>query len=128
MPRRLNSKMVKPACPAWRAIESTSRLVEVPIKVQTPPNCAAYDSGMRNFDGGRLLATAAAMISGRNTATAAVLLMNAETAAVSTIITSASSQPQRMRAMASPRRLSEPLRCRPALSTNIAAPVTGPGC
>src|SRR5690606_21790011 len=127
MPSWLNSKMVKPSCPACRAMESTSRLVEVPIRVHTPPNWAAYDSGIRNFDGGSLLATAAAMISGRNTATAAVLLMNADTRALSSIITSASSQPQRIRAMVSPSRLSDPLRCSPALSTNIAATVTVAG-
>ncbi len=36
MPSGANSKIVKPTPTASRAIESTSRLVEVPIRVHTP--------------------------------------------------------------------------------------------
>ena len=39
MPSGANSKMVKPTPAASRAIESTSRLVEVPIRVHTPAVC-----------------------------------------------------------------------------------------
>ena len=38
---RANSNMLNAPYPASSEIELTSRLVEVPIKVQTPPNCEA---------------------------------------------------------------------------------------
>jgi hypothetical protein len=45
------SKSVNGARPAERATPSTSRLVDVPIRVVSPPMIARYDSGIRSLDG-----------------------------------------------------------------------------
>src|SRR5690606_26962219 len=124
MPSGANSNRVKPTPTASRPIASTSRLVEVPIRVHTPAACDMYDSGIRNFDGAQRLAVLAASTRGRNTATVAVLLTNAATLATSTSITSMNSHCQRILDSTSPTATRAPLRCSAPLSTNIAATIT----
>ncbi len=48
------------------------------MRVQTPPNCEAYESGIRSLEAAILRRFATIITSGMNTATAAVLLTNAE--------------------------------------------------
>ena len=116
--------MVKARTPWVSAMLLTRILVDVPIKVQTPPNWAAYESGISRREGAILRRRAATRTSGRNTATAAVLFMNAEIDPTISIITSSKSaghSPARDNSRAA--RSSTPVSRMPAESTNIAATV-----
>ena len=124
MPSGANSNRVKPTPTASRAIASTSRLVEVPIRVHTPAACAMYDSGIRKREGAQRLAVLAASTSGRNTATVAVLLRKAATQATSSSMTSRNSQWWRIRDSTSPIAATAPLRWSAPLSTNMVATMT----
>jgi hypothetical protein len=51
-PTQTGSNMPSGGRPALTMKELTTRLVEVPTSVVTPPNTAAYDSGMSSFEAG----------------------------------------------------------------------------
>ncbi len=109
-------------------MELTSRLVEVPMSVQTPPNCDAYESGIKNREAGAPLLALAASTMGRKIATAAVLLMKAETAQVTAIsATTSRNRWPASRPSPGPSHPIAPVCRRPALSTNIAATVSVAG-
>lgn len=100
--------------------------VEVPIRVQTPPNIEAKESGISSFEGLIPASRANPRTIGRKMATAAVLLMKAETRPTGAMReTSVGRRPRRPTLVSRlPRRLTAPVWTRPALSTNMAATVT----
>src|SRR5687767_11207699 len=81
MPTQASSNISSPGRPSFTSTPLTTRLVLVPIKVQTPPSTEAYDSGIKNFDAGRRILRARPMTTGTNTTTTGVLLIHAETKA-----------------------------------------------
>lgn len=82
-PNNVKSKKLKPGCPCSIKKLSTMRLVDVPTSVTVPPNIAAYDSGIRSFDGA---CNWFCFIGPIKLATIAVLLSKAEDENVSTNI------------------------------------------
>ena len=56
----------------------TTRLVEVPIKVQIPPKMVTYDRGIRNFVAGSLTESAHRLMMGAKITTTGVLFRKAE--------------------------------------------------
>jgi hypothetical protein len=71
-------------------MELTRMLVEVPIRVQTPPNWLAKESGINTRDGEIPRSFASAMDTGMKIATVAVLMMKADNPAMATHSTSSS--------------------------------------
>jgi hypothetical protein len=57
-------------------------LVEVPIKVHTPPKIVAYDSGIRNLEGGRFNFSAQRFMTGAKMITTGVLFRKADNAEI----------------------------------------------
>ena len=70
--------MPKAGWPCFSAIELINIFVDVPIKVHTPPNIEAKDSGISKRDGLLRILEETATTIGKNIATAAVLLINAD--------------------------------------------------
>lgn len=56
----------------------TTRFVDVPMTVSSPPMMHEYDSGIRNMDGENPRARAQSLVMGISSATTGVLLRNAE--------------------------------------------------
>ena len=56
----------------------TTRLVEVPIKVQIPPKIVTYERGIRNLVAGNFTDSAQRFIIGANMTTTGVLLRKAD--------------------------------------------------
>ena len=67
-----------PGWPADRAMSFTSKLVDVPIRVQDPPRMVTYESGIRNRCGGSLSEAATSRTTGAASTTMGVLLRKAE--------------------------------------------------
>lgn len=115
--------------PYETAIALTSRLVEVPTRVQTPPNWLAKEIGISSRDGDSRRFLARVMVNGMKIATVAVLMMKADSTAIAPQRTPrrrASPEP----AIPSRRRASqstEPVRISPPLNTNIAVTVAVAG-
>jgi len=72
------SKRVNGSNPFSRATPSTRRLVEVPIKVQIPPNIETYESGISNLEEEVPSSLATCITIGIIITTTGVLFMNAE--------------------------------------------------
>ena len=106
-------------------MELTMMLVEVPIKVHTPPNWLANERGINTRDAGMSRSLARAMETGMKMATVAVLITRADKPAIVTHSTNRrrdgdlpASLP-RWRTSHS----TQPVRTRPLLNTNMAATV-----
>ena len=73
-----NSNMVNPVYPASITMPCTTRLVLVPISVQTPPRIVAYERGMSSFVAAMPCRSAQRLIMGAKMTTTGVLLRKAE--------------------------------------------------
>ena len=78
------SNKVNPCNPSPRVTPSTSRFVDVPIRVQTPPMIATYDKGISSFDGRAPIVAASWVAMGIRIRTTGVLFMNADASKVNT--------------------------------------------
>lgn len=96
------SNRLKVGWPALRAMSLTSRLVDVPIRVQAPPRMVTYESGIRNRLGGRFWEIATSRTTGAASTTMGVLFRKAEAAPQNRITSQRPSAPsRRQRRMAS---------------------------
>src|SRR5690606_29409457 len=115
--------MPKPGWPRSLAMPLTSRLVEVPTRVQTPAVWDTYDSGIRAFEADMPMLAVAPMTIGMKTATTAVLFTNGAMTASTANSMRRNCVGDRARPSRSPMRDSAPLFWSPAASTNMAATV-----
>jgi hypothetical protein len=106
-------------------MELTRMLVEVPIKVQTPPNIEAKETGISNFEALMPVSRATPSKIGRNIAMTGVLLIKAERnpTKIITIIIAVKKFRRKIRLTKTPRKLTAPVLNNPALKINIAATV-----
>ena len=82
IPTLPNSNIVNPSYPASRIMPCTTKLVDVPIRVQIPPKMVTYERGIRNFVAGSLTDSAQRLMIGAKITTTGVLLRKAETKAI----------------------------------------------
>ena len=73
-----SSNMEKPFSPASWIILCTTRLVEVPIRVQIPPRIVTYERGIRKYVAGSLTELAHRLMMGAKITTTGVLFRKAE--------------------------------------------------
>lgn len=74
----VNSNILKGSNPLFLAIPLTKIFVEVPIKVQVPPNNAEKEIGINNLEGFMPVSLQTSKAIGINMATTAVSFINAE--------------------------------------------------
>ena len=127
MPTGAMSKMPNGSIPLARTTPSTSRLVEVPIRVIMPPMTVKKLSGINSFEAGILAFLATWMTIGIITATTGVLFMIAD-AMQTKVNSSAMVSKGRVSARAATMRdrwSSAPVRSRPPMMMNMKAMVQG---
>jgi hypothetical protein len=125
-PKGAISKREKAPTPCFSAMELTIRFVEVPTKVQAPPNSDAKDKGINILEGLSPQRRANSMVTGKKIATAAVLFIKADTKATTIIkrkVVQKALLP--LKRVIHPAASSKtPVFWSPALSTNMAATET----
>ena len=78
IPTLPNSNIVNPSCPDSSIIPCTTKLVDVPIKVQIPPNIVTYERGIKNLIAGKWTVRAHRLMIGAKITTTGVLFKKAE--------------------------------------------------
>src|SRR5512135_294607 len=122
MPSLVNSNIENGVSPYCWAIELTRILMELPMRVQTPPSMEANDMDMRSLEGLASISRAIPRTMGINMAMRAIWLTKAERAPIASIKTTSADQKLRLPILARtvPAKLTAPVLESPALRTNKA--------